>query len=195
MAFYTIQKGSSEEREQVKNSICGLEYLSKETQDMIITAWISSWKSSKFERLDQIPGFSFSSYKLIDHVNDVVHFGVTLAEGAGKKWNTNINWEDLIQMLILHDIDKPLLLVKKDNDILKTEAAKQFQHGVLGAILLKEIGFSENIISAVASHATDNTFHVTTVEAYILHYSDLFSADQILLTSGKTPFYQRFTLK
>ncbi|MEW9672499.1 HDIG domain-containing metalloprotein [Ammoniphilus sp. 3BR4] len=195
MAFYTIQTGSSEERNQVRNWLTGLERMSYDSQEKMITAWISSWKSSSFSSLEQIPGFTFSFYKLTDHVNDVVHFGTMLAEQAIKRWDVSIDWETLLQVFILHDIDKPLLLATREDRIEKTDLASQIQHGVLGALLLKEMGFSEKVISIVATHSTNSPFHGSSNEAYILHYADMFAADHALMIDGKSPFYQKMSIK
>lgn len=195
MAFYSIQTGTSEEREKVRKWLVGLEHMPVESQEKVITAWISSWKSSSFTSLEQVPGFSYSFYKLTDHVNDVSNFGISLANQAIKQWDIMIDWEELVQILILHDIDKPLLLNVNEGKIEKTALASQIQHGVLGALLLKEIGFSEKVISTVATHATNSPFHGSSMEAYILHYADLFGADYPLIIDGKVPFYQKFSLK
>ncbi|MFC0562128.1 HDIG domain-containing metalloprotein [Halalkalibacter alkalisediminis] len=193
-AFYTLQEGTSEERAHIRSVLLGLDRLPWAIQENIITAWITSWKCSCFKTIEEVPGFSFSEYKLIEHVNDVVYFGIVLAERSINRWNTHVNWEELIQILILHDIDKPLLLAKEENEVIKTEIASQIQHGVLGALILNEIGFSDKVISTVATHATNSPFHGSNTEAYILHYADLFSADHALRIDEKTPFYQRMSL-
>jgi putative nucleotidyltransferase with HDIG domain len=195
MAFYTIQKGSNAERQQVKEWLLGLDRLSSDSQEKIITAWISSWKSSNHMSMDNIPGFSFSAYKLTDHVNDVVHFGISMAEEAIKRWGLTFDWEELIEILILHDIDKPLLMDMNGDKIEKSKWASQIQHGVLGALLLQEIGFSEKVIGTVATHATNSPFHGSSTEAYILHYADMFAADHAVINDGLTPYYQRLSLK
>jgi hypothetical protein len=195
MGFYTIQNGSPEEREQVKKQLMGLDRISEDLQEKVITAWVSSWKSSSYIRLDDMPGFSFSLYKLIDHINDVIHFGFSLAEESMKRWGMTVNWDDLIQVILLHDIDKPLLLVRDGDVISKSVWGSQIQHGVLGAILLKELGFSEKVVSTVATHATNSPFHGSSTEAYILHYADLYAADHALMIEGKVPYYQKMSLK
>ena len=194
MAFYTIQEGSIAERKQVSDWLFGLERLSPDNREKVITAWISSWRSSSYRSLEHIPGFSFSSYKLMDHVNDVVHFGISLAEESIKRWGLTFDWEELIQIFILHDIDKPLLMDMDGEKIVKSERARQLQHGVLGALLLNDLGFSEKVISTVATHATNSPFHGSSTEAYILHYADLFAADHAVMKEGLTPYYQKLKL-
>ncbi|MGM7721657.1 hypothetical protein [Metabacillus sp. Hm71] len=120
-----------------------------------------------------------------------MYFGIPLAEGAEKRWRINIDWEFLIPLFLLHDIDKPLLLNVENGEIKKTKAAFEFPHGVLGTMLVKDLGFSDKVVSAVATHATSSPFHSSTREAYILHYADLFAADHALILENKLPYYQK----
>lgn len=191
MGFYQIQEGTSKERNRMKMRLSGLDRLSSELQEKVITAWVSAWKSSMYDDVEDMPGFSFSSYKLMDHVDDVVYFGIPLAKGVEKKWRIKIDWEFLIALFLLHDIDKPLLLYIENGEIKKTKAAFEVQHGVLGAMLVKDLGFSDEVVSAVATHATNSPFHSSRREAYILHYADLFAADHALMLEKKLPYYQK----
>ncbi len=195
MPFYTIQQGCSEEREWVREKLLGLNRLPSDDQEKVITAWVSAWKSSNYASLEDMPGFSFSLYPLLDHVNDVVHFGISMAEEATKRWGVTVDWDYLIQIFLLHDIDKPLLLNRDGDKIVKSPFASQIQHGVLGALLLNEIGFSEQVVGTVATHATNSPFHGSSTEAYILHYVDLFCVDRAVILEGQTPYYQKLSLK
>lgn len=195
MGFYTLRAGTSEERKTVREWLVGLNQLSEKNQDMVVTAWMTSWKNSTFERLEDM-AFSLMSpeYRLTDHVNDVTTYGMSLANDAIERWGIQLNWEELLQALILHDVDKPLLFTKVNNLPEKSPISRQIQHGVLGALILNELGFSEDVISTVATHATNSPFHGSTSIAYILHYADLFAADYALMKGGVEPFYQRHKL-
>jgi hypothetical protein len=67
----------------------------------------------------------------------------------------------------------------------------KFSHGVLGSMLLKDLDFKDNVVSAVATHATDSPFHASTREGYILNYADFFAADHALILESKVPYYQK----
>ena len=93
----------------------------------------------------------------------------------------------MLPILILHDVDKPLLSDPRG----KTSLAKRMPHGVVGAMLLRDLGFDQRIVETVATHATDAPFHGDTAEAHVLHYADLFAADHALRAQGLVPFYRR----
>ena len=72
-----------------------------------------------------------------------------------------------------------------------SQLSYELPHGVIGAMLLKELGFPHSVVSTVATHATNAPFHGRNFEAYILHYADMFAADHAFIQAGKIPFYQR----
>ena len=67
----------------------------------------------------------------------------------------------------------------------------ELPHGVIGAMLLKELGFPHTVVSTVATHATNAPFHGRNPEAHVLHYADLFAADHAFRVMGETPLYLR----
>ena len=91
----------------------------------------------------------------------------------------------------LHDLDKPLLYRREGTGAVHTPLYHELPHGVIGAMMLKELGFPHTVVSTVATHATNAPFHGSTHEAYVLHYADMFAADHAMLQMGRQPFYQR----
>ena len=102
-----------------------------------------------------------------------------------------VDLEEMVSILALHDVDKPLLYRREDGSVKSSRLAAELPHGVIGAMLLKELGFSHLVVSTVALHASNAPFHGSTMEAYILHYADFFSSDHALMLAGTKPFYQR----
>lgn len=193
MLFYEIVKGTAEQREEIRRWLPGLDELALDMREQVITAWVTVWQNSSYESLDEVP--YALSHKLVDHVSEVVRFGMAFAQLAeeqwGDAWKIKLNWQELIQVLILHDLDKPMLYTRSANPLEKSTVAKQLPHGTLSALILKELGFSENIISAVATHSLESPFHPATALSYVLYYADLFSADHALLEEGIEAFYQK----
>lgn len=193
MSFYTISEGTPAERDEIKHRFAGLEELSPEISEKVITAWVTVWKNSSFKYLDDIP--YALQHRLMDHVVEVVRLGIALNKCAcdmwGDEWKKELDRQELIQVLLLHDLDKPLLYVKKGDRVEKTPLASRLQHGVLGAMILKELGFSEQVVSTVATHALGSPFHSPSLLSYVLHYADLFSSDHALMLEGIEPFYQK----
>jgi hypothetical protein len=189
---YRIDEGSNWRRQAVEEWLFGLDLVSPEVRQRIITAWVSAWASSAHESLDDMP-FSPGSptYPLKAHVNEATRAGLDLARRATADWGTEFDPDILLPILILHDVDKPLLYVREAGGAGHSQLYHELPHGVVGAMLLKDLGFPHSIVSTVATHATNAPFHGANREAHVLHYADLFAADHALRVMGKTPFYLR----
>jgi putative nucleotidyltransferase with HDIG domain len=130
-------------------------------------------------------------YRLEWHVNDVTRTGVDLAKRAAADWGAKIDWDVMMSILMLHDVDKPLMYSREGGTVGYSQLSKELPHGVVGAMLLKELGFPHIVVSTVATHAGNAPFHGSNLEAYVLHYGDYFAADRAMFLAGKTPFYQK----
>jgi hypothetical protein len=190
---YTIDSSPGERRTAVSAWLHGLDLVSPPVRERIVTAWVSSWGSSTHAAIGDIPftvGRRF--YPLAEHVNEVTRAGIDLARRAVADWAITLDWDEMMAILILHDVDKPLLYrAAPDGTHEHTRLYRELPHGVPGAMLLKELGFPSIVVSTVATHATNAPFHGDTSEAQILHYADLFAADRAMKAIGERPFYQR----
>jgi hypothetical protein len=191
---YAIDRSSNSRREAVEEWLVGLDLVSPGVREAIVTAWVSSWASSPHETLEDMP-FTVADnfYPLKNHVNEVTRAGLDLAARAAADWGQKLDNDLLLPILILHDVDKPLLYVRDGAKLVHSQLYKELPHGVVGAMLLKELGFAHEVVSVVATHATNAPFHGSTHAAYLLHYADLFAADHAMIAMGKQPFYQRKT--
>ena len=193
MSPYVIDKTSNARRKAVEECLFGLDLLAPETRDRVVTAWVSTWSSSPYERLEDMPWSAGADYPLMHHVNEVTRAGVDLAKRAKADWNVDLANELLVPILILHDVDKPLMYVREGGAVVGSTLSKEIPHGVVGAILLKELGFSHEIISVVATHSPKMPFRNRGYAAYVLHYADMFSADHVMMVLGKEQFLQKHT--
>jgi len=186
--LFRLDKGTDNQRAAVCGWLHGLDAVAAVTAERIITAWVTTWTSSIWPALEDIP-FSASApgYPLARHVNEVTRAGQALMPRAAEDWGVELDPEIMLPILILHDVDKPLL----SDSTGKTALARRMPHGVVGAMLLRDLGFDQRIVETVATHATDAPFHGDTPEAHLLHYADLFAADHALRAQGLVPFYRR----
>ena len=92
---YRIDRSSNSRRRAVEEWLWGLDLVSPETRDRIVTAWVSSWASSSHDRLEDMP-FTFGGefYPLMQHVNEVTRAGVDLARRAAADWGKPLDWKN-----------------------------------------------------------------------------------------------------
>jgi hypothetical protein len=149
-----------------------------------------TWTSSEYRNLAEIPWDpALSDFFLTTHVNEVTRFGLAFAESAAKEWSVKLNYEVLVPILCLHDVDKPLMFVSRNGQTQHSALYSEIPHGVVGAMLLKELGFPHVVVSTVGSHSPRMPFHGQNFEAFILHYADHFSCDNAMLRAGRKPLY------
>ncbi len=189
---YEVRQGMASQRQAVADRLAGLDLLSPSIREQVLTAWVSAWSSSPYAALEDMPYSTLApNLTLMQHVNEVTRTGIELARRAIAEWQDPIDWNTMVSILVLHDIDKPLMFERRDGAVAYTPLARELPHGVVGAMLLKELGFPHVVVSTVATHASNAPFHGRNVEAYILHYADFFATDRACMREGTTPFYQR----
>lgn len=192
---YIIDHTSNSRRQAVEGWLFGLDLVSSDLREKIVTAWVTTWSSSPYDTLVDMPySPAAPHYRLEWHVNDVTRNGLDLAKRAATDWGKSYDPELLVPILILHDVDKPLMYTRHAADnVTYTKLYHELQHGVAGAMLLKELGFDHTIVSTVALHAGNSPYHGRNHEAYVLHYADYFATDHAIMQEPgeKEPYYQK----
>jgi putative nucleotidyltransferase with HDIG domain len=187
---YTIIEGTPAARSAVAGSLAGLERVSEAVRDKIVTAWLTTLNSSVYARLEDVPwDVSCPDYRLIDHVNEVTRIGFDLAQTASREWGRTADLDTLMSILILHDVDKPLMFTGQGEETRYSPLLTEIPHGVVGAMLLKELGFPHPVVSTVTLHSPRMPYPGRTYEAYVLFYADMFACDNTMLKAGQKPFY------
>lgn len=186
---YTIDRTSNSRRKAVAEQIWGLNLVSPGIREDVITAWATTWAASPYERLEDMPWTEGVDYPLLSHVNEVTRAGVDLAARAKADWGSEVGAGVLVPILILHDVDKPLMYERRDGRVVRSQLADEIPHGVVGGMLLKELGFSHEIVATVTTHSPKMPYRGRNFSAYVLHHADMFSADHALMAMGRTPTY------
>lgn len=191
MNSYHIVKPTADQRQEILDAFPRAGELENALQEAVVTAWVSILASSAYTRLADVPFSRGSNDSLVDHTNDVTEAGLALLPVAEDRWNWQMDRQRLLAILLLHDLDKPLLMDRHDGVDIDTPVAARIPHGVLGALLLAELGVDEAIVAAVATHATHAPLRGPDPEVMILHYADLFAADGALSRTDRMPFFRR----
>lgn len=187
--MYKIDRTSNSRRKAVEDWLWGLDLVSPKLRDDIVTAWTTIWAASPYEVLEDMPFSNGIEYPLMHHVNEVTQTGLDLAKRAKADWKTELANDVLVPILILHDVDKPLMYERHGKEITVSKLSQEIPHGVVGGMLLKELGFSHEVIATVTSHSPKMPFRVKSPAGHILHHADMFSADHAYMTVGKTPSF------
>ena len=106
----------------------------------------------------------------------------TALKNSTDEWTKKLDRQELLQILLLHDLDKYLLLSDESLEM-------SIAHGTLSAMILNDLGFDSRVIEAVASHSPSASLHLDDPASMILHYCDLFSCDHIYMLVSRTPHY------
>jgi putative nucleotidyltransferase with HDIG domain len=192
-SLYTIQVGDSEQRQEVLRAMPRLAELGAPVREQAISAWVSAWLASSHASLEEMPySLQASDYRLLDHTNEVADTGILLADYAYERWGVRLDQDILLAALLLHDIDKALLYTRANGAVVADPARAGLPHGVLGAMLLREAGLPDEVVTLVGTHATTSPVKTPDPEAWVLHYADLFACDHAFrLAPGTVPFFQR----
>lgn len=192
MRSYRICEVSTEVEAELASLLPRLADLPAPLRTQVVTAWGSALASSGFGRFEELVFAPGTGYGLLRHTREVCETGLALHGSAESLWQTKIDRDALIAVLLLHDLDKALLYrPAAGGDVEATPVSHRLPHGVLAAMMLAELGVDESIIAAVATHAVDAPFRGAGPLEHVLHYADMFCADQALLLSGKQPFFTK----
>lgn len=191
MKSYRIETPDERARAMLMSAFPILNELDDALRDKALTAWHSMVVSSSYGTIGEVPFSHGSDDTLVGHTNDVIGAGLALAEMAEREWGWQLDRQQLILVLLLHDLDKPLLSEREDGRDIDTPVSLRIPHGVLGALMLTELGFDEAVVAAVATHATHAPLRGPDREVLILHYADLFAADKALLRTARMPFFRQ----
>jgi hypothetical protein len=69
--------------------------------------------------------------------DDVTRAGVGLTKRAAADWGAKVDNNVLVPILILHDVDRPLMYVRESADkVGYSQLSRELQQGVVGAMLV-----------------------------------------------------------
>lgn len=192
-SLYTVRAGEPWQRQEVLRAMPRLAELGAPLREQAVSAWVSAWLASTHNTLEEMPySLQAPDYRLLDHTNEVADAGILLADYSREQWGISLEQDVLLASLLLHDIDKALLYTRVDGTVIADPSRACLPHGVLGAMLLKEAGLADKVVTLVGTHATTSPVKTADPEAWILHYADLFACDHAFrLAPGTLPFFQR----
>ena len=190
MTSYTILEPDEAQASAILQAFPRMADLPEPLRSQAVVAWHSMVASSAYPRLAEVPFSQGCPDTLVDHTNDVVEAGLALADVAERRWALKVDRTRLLAILLLHDLDKPLLSTGHGDTYAPTPVAARIPHGVLAGLMLAQLGVEEAIVAAVATHATHAPLRGPEPEVLILHYADLFAADHLISQTPRMPFFR-----
>ena len=188
--YYKIHSPSQEEEERIGAALPVISRVPDGVRAQVVTAWCTVWRSSPYRSLERFPySLDVPAYSLIQHTLEVVEIGEGLAGFARRRWGTKVDEAQLLATLVLHGVDKPLLYAEGEYGVVLSETGRDIPHGVLGSLLLQQLGLDGAIVGPVATYAIYSPWHGSSAAAWVLHYADFFCADHVMRDAGKRPFY------
>lgn len=189
MPFYRIFHASAEETDKIEDLFPALSRIHGSDRAKVVDAFCSVWRCGGYESLADAPFSRHNThYRLVDHINEVVDVGMWYRDYALERfrddWARDLDEQLLLELLLLHDVDKFLLLANE-------ELERSVAHGVLAGLMLNELDIDERVVKLVICHSPSYHRHVVDPIAMCLHYADLFSCDHIHMIGGREPFFVR----
>lgn len=191
-SLYTPHSPTETQRDEILAALPEIAALAPELAEITVRAWAGSWLSSPYAVFSEIPmAIPAPDYGLIQHTRDVVLTGLSLMDVAQSRLGRPVDHDTALAAMLLHDLDSPLIYVREGDGLVYSERGRMLQHGVLGAMILRDLGAPETVLSLVATHALDSPLHHDSPEGWVLYYADLFAADHALMASGTKPVFCR----
>ncbi len=189
---YSITRGDPALRSRLEGQLHGLDRVDDAMADAIVTAWATSITASAFDDLADVPWDpGHAAYRLLTHVNEVTRNGLRFAAAAAEEWHHKVDLSVLVPILILHDVDKPMLFEPApDGSFAWSALSAELPHGVIGGMICKELGLGRAVVATVSTHSPAMPFRGKSFEAWVLFYADHFSCDNELLRAGMRPVYE-----
>ena len=146
----------------------------------VIDIWCEIWRSSKWERIEDCPKnpLKYSDdVKLVPHIRSVTLSAISMAENIEKMHPATrgkIDVDRLLAGCLLHDVDKLLMYVPKDDGTAgKDRFADLLPHGTYTGYVMLNHGLDMDLVNAVVCHSENATLSVPiTFEGLIMKSVD-----------------------
>lgn len=171
-------------RERVEAAFPALDVIEdQELHDGVVTAWVRSLDETDWE-LPEVPWFPPTQHdldlpdeRLVDHVNDVCHLAIDVADGLATRRPTSLSRDMVVAGALVHDISK-LYEFDPEGD---TPVYELLGHSPYGVHVVLDAGLPVELAHIVLSHTDQTNVSPATVEAEIVRRADQVAAAAIKL--------------
>ena len=151
----------------------------------IVAVYARIFEMCEWERIeDACFSPALSHCKLKDHINAVMESTLATAHCIEKYQNISFDYDNIIVLAMLHDVSKLVEYAPCDNGCCETEIGKKIQHGVMGAMVAFEEGFSVDVMNQILTHTPRSKMRPTDKEGALFARVDLGDADMLHYENG-----------
>jgi putative nucleotidyltransferase with HDIG domain len=145
------------------------------TAVMIAQVWLKALKMSSWETIDQAKfKEGMDDITLISHVNSTVECALALSHIISKYHKIHFDEQIIIVLGLLHDVDKVVEYVyNAEGELIISDIGKKIQHGVLTAMLAREVGFGLDMQHMIITHTNNQNMKPIFKEAILFGHADI----------------------
>jgi len=150
----------------------------------------SQWKDKEAAAVPFSP--SVPSVTLLEHTEAVIQNALQMAHTICSVHHNPdlINFDRLIIVCVLHDVDKLLAIEPLDSGQCRySDIARIYQHGFYSAYYAEKAELPAEITAALISHTVQSRMQPSTLEGMILLYADIADADLCKFINGQSPSF------
>lgn len=122
--------------------------------------------------------------RLVDHINAVMEATLAAARCIEKYQKISFDYDNIITLAMLHDSSKLVEYEPCEGGCRETEIGKKIQHGVMGAMLAYQHGFSVDVMNQILTHTPRSKMKPTDKEGALFARIDLGDADMLHCENG-----------
>jgi putative nucleotidyltransferase with HDIG domain len=162
------------------------EIASKELRQKVIEIWLDVWRSSDWERIEDVPkALAASPHKLYKHIQSVTRLALATSEIIERVHGVKFNRDLVVAGSLLHDVSKLRERRLQDGSVRNTELGSLIQHAVYAAHLAWEKGLTDELVHIIVSHTYLSGHLPVTPEAILVRYVDYLDTDILLQQEGR----------
>lgn len=122
--------------------------------------------------------------RLVDHINAVMEGTLAAARCIEKYQGISFDYDNIITLAMLHDASKLVEYEPCEGGCRETEIGQKIQHGVMGAMLAYQHGFSVSMMNQILTHTPRSKMRPADKEGALFARVDLGDADMLHYENG-----------
>lgn len=122
--------------------------------------------------------------RLVDHINAAMESALATAHCIEKYQGIPFDYDGIIILAMLHDTSKLVEYEPCEGGCRETEIGKKIQHGVMGAMLAYEHGFSVHVMNQILTHTPRSKMQPSDKEGALFARVDICDADMLHYSNG-----------